>query len=136
MYALTAKAAAQGLDNVRTLLLDPDAGERLTGSYDVIVSNMTLHHIETIDALLEQFYACLTPGGRVCISDLDPDEGQFHGDSTGVFHPGFERQTLRRALEAAGFEDVSDTTAAEIMKPAANGEMRRFTVFLITGGRK
>jgi len=133
---LGAKVAALGLGNVETLRVDPDDGAILTGRYDLIVSCMALHHVERIAPLLEQFYDCLVPGGPLCIADLDPDEGQFHGDSAGVFHAGFERAVLRQALTDAGFRDVSDVTATEVTKPAANGELRRFTIFLITGRRE
>ncbi|MBP7051884.1 MAG: hypothetical protein KBE65_12795 [Phycisphaerae bacterium] len=37
---------------------------------------------------------------------------------------------------AAGFEEVGDTTVAEVTKPARDGQLRRFTVFLMTGFKK
>jgi hypothetical protein len=69
----------------------------------------------------------------LCIADLDPEGGLFHGDNTGVYHFGFDRKELRRALADAGFENIADATAAEVMKPAADGQLRRFTVFLMSG---
>jgi 2-polyprenyl-3-methyl-5-hydroxy-6-metoxy-1,4-benzoquinol methylase len=132
---LAAKAARQGADNVQTLFFAPEGGDVLTGPYDAIVSSMTLHHVEHIAPLLGQFHACLAPGGWLCLADLDPDGGLFHADNTGVFHAGFERTALRAAFVEAGFEDVADTTAAEVVRPDAQGEMRRFSVFLMTGRR-
>ncbi len=129
------KVERQGLQNVETLLLEPGDGA-ITGRYDLIVSNMTLHHIEHIAPLLAQFHAGLTPGGCLCIADLDPDDGRFHADPTGVFHNGFDRDHLQRTFEDAGFEDVSAVTAAEVTKPAENGEERPFTVFLMTGRKR
>lgn len=128
-----AKAAGQGLGNVRTLFLGP--GDELTGRYGLIVSNMTLHHIEDTPRILAQLHACLSPGGHLCIADLDPDGGLFHHDHAGVFHSGFEREALRRAMLEAGFGEITDVIAAEVAKPDAYGEMRRFTVFLMTGRR-
>lgn len=123
------------LRQVETVLVDLDQGHTLPGQYDLVISNMTLHHIQRIEPLLAQFHSALRPGGYLCLSDLDPDEGRFHGDNTGVFHFGFERTALRKVFTAAGFADVVVTDAAEVVKPGADGKMNRFGVFLMTGRR-
>ncbi|MDI6808670.1 MAG: class I SAM-dependent methyltransferase [Candidatus Eisenbacteria bacterium] len=128
-----AKAAKQGFANIKTLHLDLDKDETLTGKYDLIVSSMTLHHIRNIKSLLHQFHGVLVPSGLLCLADLDLEDGQFHRDNSGVFHFGFERGVLRRAFVDAGFDDVLDTTAVEETRPISDGEMRRFTVFLMMG---
>jgi 2-polyprenyl-3-methyl-5-hydroxy-6-metoxy-1,4-benzoquinol methylase len=133
---LAGKVARQKLTNVRTLLLDLEAGDSLSDTYDLIVSNMTLHHIREIGPLLDRLCEALSPGGYLCLSDLDPDGGLFHSDNQGVFHFGFDRADLRGAFAAAGFEDVRDTTAAEVTRPTRTGELRRFSIFLITGRKK
>jgi ubiquinone/menaquinone biosynthesis C-methylase UbiE len=133
---LAAKIARQNVGNVRALLLDLEAGDALPDTYDLIVSSMTLHHIREIGPLLDRFYQALTPGGRLCLCDLDLDDGLFHDDNQGVFHSGFDRTSLRQALAAAGFEDIQDTTAAEVTKPTRLGELRRFTIFLMTGRKR
>jgi 2-polyprenyl-3-methyl-5-hydroxy-6-metoxy-1,4-benzoquinol methylase len=135
LNVLGAKIARQNLTNVRTLLLDLEAGDTLRDEYHLIVSNMTLHHVREVGPLLERFYKALAPGGHLCIADLDPDDGLFHDDNQGVFHFGFKRAALRQAFVGVGFEDVQDTTAAEVTKPTRLGEQRRFTVFLMTGLR-
>ncbi len=133
---LAAKTARQSLPNVRTLRLDVEKGDALPGVWDLIVTSMTLHHIERVEALLDRLYRVLSPGGHLCIADLDSDDGQFHSDNQGVFHQGFDRAALRRAFADAGFVEVRDTTAAEVAKPARDGQLRRFTVFLMTGFKK
>jgi 2-polyprenyl-3-methyl-5-hydroxy-6-metoxy-1,4-benzoquinol methylase len=136
LEAFAAKAARQNLANVKTQFLDLDGGDTLTGRFDLIASSMTLHHIRDINQLLHQLYNVIAPSGHLCIADLDLDGGQFHENSTGVFHPGFERAALRQAFADAGFDNIRDTTAAEIIKPAPHGEPRRFAVFLMTGMKK
>lgn len=132
---LRAKIVKQNAANVGTLLLDLDAGDILTGNYDMIVSSMTLHHVEKIAPVLIQFQRCLVPGGYLCIADLDPEHGEFHNEGKGVFHFGFDRMALSKALVEAGFYGVMCTTAAEVAKPASNGEIRRFAVFLMSATR-
>lgn len=119
--------------NVRTQLVDFDRGESLTGSFDLVVSNMTLHHVKETAPLLEQFHAVLVPGGSFAIADLDPDGGLFHEDNTGVYHEGFNRQALETALAAAGFVDIRDTTASRMDKPLKGGGSKSFSIFLLTG---
>ncbi len=127
------KIARLGLGNVRTQLCDLARRDTLSGRYDLVVSSMTLHHVEAIGPLFEQFARITAPGGRLCIADLDPDDGQFHDDNAGVFHFGFDRAALREVFAKAGFEHVEDTDAAEVVKPGRDGAVRRFTVFLMTG---
>jgi 2-polyprenyl-3-methyl-5-hydroxy-6-metoxy-1,4-benzoquinol methylase len=133
---LNAKIDANNLSNVGTQYFDLDHGKQLEGRYDLIVSAMTLHHVREIPILLPEFYKVLVPAGFLCIADLDLDEGKFHETNEGVFHFGFDRESLRKDFLNAGFDDVLDTTAAKVIKPDAKGESRRFTVFLMTGRKK
>jgi ubiquinone/menaquinone biosynthesis C-methylase UbiE len=124
------------LNKVSAVHVDLDKGDTLSGNYDLVVSNMTLHHIKEIEPLFAQFYKITVPGGYLCIADLDLDDGQFHVDNTGVFHCGFDRATLRKIFMEAGFDNVRDINAAEVVKPRTNGELQRFTVFLMTGRKR
>ncbi len=130
-----AKIAAGKLTNVQTQLLDIDEGEELSGEYDLIVSSMTLHHIRQPAALLRQLHKALLPGGILAIADLDPDGSLFHDDNTGVFHFGFERAAVRAMFAEAGFTDIHDSQATELVKEAPDGSKRTFTVFLVSGRR-
>jgi ubiquinone/menaquinone biosynthesis C-methylase UbiE len=130
---LERKIQSYPIENVTTRRVDLDCGDVLDGTYDLVVTTMTLHHIQEIMPILEQFARVLKPGGRLCIADLDVEDGKFHGNNEGVFHFGFERSGLRDSLARAGFVDICDGSAAEIIKPDASGEMKTFSVFLMTG---
>jgi ubiquinone/menaquinone biosynthesis C-methylase UbiE len=132
---LDGKVRSCQVANVTARHVDLESGDVLDGMYDLVVSTMTLHHVRDITRLLEQFARVLKAGGHVCIADLDPDNGEFHDNKEGVFHAGFERNRLRDLLSAAGFADVRDKTAAEVVKPDTSGKMKKFTVFLVTGRR-
>ena len=127
------KIKEQHLSNVKANYLDLGKGYVLTGSYHLIVSSMTLHHVKNISPLLKQFYSILLPGGFLGIADLDLDDGKFHSNNDGVFHFGFDRAKLRKAFTEAGFDNVQDVSAVEVEKATLNKEMRQFTVFLVTG---
>ena len=132
---LTNKARLCQMSNITTQHIDAARGDAIGGRYDLVTSTMTLHHVQDIALLLEQFFQKLRPGGHVCIADLDLENGDFHGNNKGVFHFGFDRGLLQEALSAAGFVNVRNKTAAEIEKPVSEGKVRSFSVFLITGQR-
>ncbi len=84
------------------LMRDPVPAER----YDLIFSIMTLHHMPDVPKVLADFFLLLNPRGWLCHTDLDVEDGSFHGPEVDVHH-GFERGTVRSWLAAAGFSDVS-----------------------------
>lgn len=98
---------------------------------DRVVSAMAMHHVEDTAALLRALYAHLRPGGTVALADLDREDGDFHPPGTeGVFHAGFDRESLVEKMRDAGFVDARVVTACEVDK----GE-KRYPVFLATATR-
>jgi len=127
------KIKEQNLSNVKANHLDLDKGDVLEGSYHLIVSSMTLHHVKNISPLLKQFYSILFPSGQLAIADLDLDDGKFHSNNDGVFHFGFDRKDLHRMFIDAGFRDVRHQEAAQVKKPVGDGQTSLFTMFLMIG---
>ncbi len=127
------KIVAQGAGNLRTakldLLTDPAPAE----SFDLIVTAMTLHHIPDTDRILRVFHQLITPGGHLCIADLDREDGSFHGVEVDV-HPGFDRDDLARRARAAGFVDVQFRTVFTISKTHDSGT-QDYPVFLMHARR-
>lgn len=136
LEVLNAKISDQHIPNVTTRCLDLEKGDLLEGRYHLIVSSMTFHHVKDIGRLLGAFHKALMPGGTISIADLDPDDGQFHGNDDGVFHHGFERAELRRVFGEHGFSNIRERTAATVTKPARDGILRQFTVFLLSGHKQ
>lgn len=133
---LRAKVQSRELNNVLTHCIDIDGGDVLEGTFHLITSSMTLHHIKAIEPLLDLFHKSLLPSGYLAIADLDLDDGQFHEDNTGVIHNGLDRAWLQRRFEDAGFEDVSHRTATSVRRPVAGGGSRDFSIFLMIGRKK
>ncbi|MDQ5985951.1 MAG: 2-methoxy-6-polyprenyl-1,4-benzoquinol methylase, mitochondrial [Syntrophus sp. SKADARSKE-3] len=129
------KIEAQGLTNVTIQYLDADQGIGLTGSYHLITSSMTLHHVEDPPTIIRKLYEHLYPGGYLCIADLDPDDGKFHSQSEGVFHEGFSRSAMGRWFAQAGFDRITETTAATVTKDIPEEGIHSFSIFLVTGKR-
>ena len=72
--------------------------------FDLVVTVKALHHIPDVAPVLEAFAALLVDGGRLCVVDLEQEDGAFHGhDPEFEGHHGFARDDLADQLEAAGF---------------------------------
>jgi ubiquinone/menaquinone biosynthesis C-methylase UbiE len=128
---LVEKIAASGVTNMRPLRLDLMVDPVPNSPFDLIYSLMTLHHIEDAKGMLKKFHALLRPGGRLCVSDLDKEDGTFHTDGRTDVHLGFERSELQNWVEDAGFSGVKFSTAYEIKKKI-DGIEKTFPVFLLT----
>jgi SAM-dependent methyltransferase len=127
------KVRGGGLKNVKTQFVDFEKGGKVEGTFHAVVSSMTLHHIHDPAPLFRQLHDLLNPGGILCISDLDKEDGSFHGDNAGVLHFGFERSHVKDLLEKTGFREVRDVTAAAVVKEIEGKGKKTFTVFLIIG---
>jgi len=126
---LEQKVQALRLTSVTPYLLDDAHPLASAGSFDLVASSMTLHHVRDLPALFSTFRSLLRPGGRVALADLDTEDGTFHKpEITDVHHLGFERGDIRERLSAAGFDDLQDTTAFVHRR-----NDREYPVFLITG---
>ncbi|SEF66825.1 Methyltransferase domain-containing protein [Halpernia humi] len=102
--------------------------ETLETEFDAIVSSMTIHHIENVQAIFNKFYTLLKDNGSIAIADLDVEDGSFHTEDTGVFHTGFDRNEFFKIAENAGFKDLKIQTASIMEKPTG-----LYPVFLLTG---
>ena len=131
LQVLEQKSLQQGLKNVCWQLCDVEQRQMPPGAFNLITSAMTMHHIREIEPLLAWFFQALVPGGQLCLADLDLEDGLFHEDNAGVFHHGFDRAGLEGQVAAAGFTGIETKTATVIEKPAADGVLRKFPVFLL-----
>lgn len=124
---------------INHLLTDPDspdlqsAAAKLPGAegqqgqrFDLVVSHLTLHHIEDLAAVFRTMYACLKPGGVVALTDYE-DFGReairFHPvkKRPGVEHHGIKRDVAANLLGKAGFQDVK-VEEAYVLNKDVDGE--------------
>jgi 2-polyprenyl-3-methyl-5-hydroxy-6-metoxy-1,4-benzoquinol methylase len=128
---LTEKINAAGVTNMHPVMLDL-ATDSLPGEhYHLTYSLMALHHIHDAREIIRKFHALLQPKGYLLVADLDKEDGSFHTDGATDVHKGFDRAELQKWTEAAGFGNVTFTTAFEIKKKI-DGQEKTFTVFLMS----
>jgi ubiquinone/menaquinone biosynthesis C-methylase UbiE len=113
LQQLRRKIRTSRLDNMHPLQLDLSTDPLPAERYDLVYLLMTLHHIPDTRRILQAFFELLEPGGRLCIADLDREDGSFHGPGFDG-HPGFERGELQALLAQAGFERAAFQTVFEL----------------------
>ena len=125
---LKAKPELKGkVETVCQDLLDHPLNDR----FDLIVSAMALHHVDSTSRLMQRFAQHLKDSGMIALADLDKEDGSFHPpDTEGVFHHGFERDELRALMQQSGFEQIEFYTAHTI-----HGDDGDYPVFLVTATR-
>ena len=99
----------------------------ITCKFDGIISSMTMHHVKDISAMFVKFYSLLNDNGFVAIADLDKEDGSFHTEDTGVYHFGFERETIANAAKQAGFQEIKVIDASVVQQAH-----QAFPIFLLT----
>ena len=104
LEVLAEKIARLGIENICVV-----QGDILTApmdglAFDLAYTLMALHHVPDVPALLDRLAGCLRPGGRLCIGDLYPEDGSFHGDAHPDVHRGFDPAELGCVLADHGFD--------------------------------
>ncbi len=129
------KIRASGSANLKTLFHDL-SGTHYTGkNFDLIFSQMVLHHITDVEDIISKFHSLLNPGGYLAIADLYPEDGSFHGEGF-AGHWGFDPEGLSVRLRRAGFENTNYRKCYTINKKTGDSGILPFDLFLLVARRK
>jgi ubiquinone/menaquinone biosynthesis C-methylase UbiE len=119
----------------KTVFINLEKEEYSGDPFDIIYSQMVLHHIKDINAILGKFYHLLSDGGILAIADLYPEDGSFHDGDMGVHH-GFEPEKLKEILLQQGFHDSIIAPCFVIRKEVSAKKIKEYPVFLLTANKK
>ena len=100
-------------------------------NFDIIYSQMVLHHIKDINAIIQKFYHILNPDGILAIADLYKEDGSFHDGDMNV-HRGFEPKELTSILHQQGFHEIKIAPCFVIRKEITTAQIKEYPVFLLT----
>jgi len=103
-------------------------------SADWIISNMALHHVKDIPALIGELHRLIKPGGRVTIGELVTEPGTFHAPDV-VPHNGFDPYELSRLFEKGGFTPNKTHTFLTVPKEDNDGVTRTYSAFILDATR-
>lgn len=115
----------------RTLHINLEIEEYQGDPFDIIYSQMVLHHIKNIHGIISKFYHLINPGGILAIADLYEEDGSFHDGDMNVHH-GFNPETLKEILLQKGFNNVKILPCFVIRKEASVQKIKEYPVFLMT----
>jgi tRNA (cmo5U34)-methyltransferase len=132
--AINDKIRTTEVKNLKTLNFDLEHKDYKAGKFDLIFTQMVLHHVADIENIIKKFYDLLNLGGYLAIADLYTEDGSFHGDGfTG--HKGFDIEILSNKIRHQGFTNISHRKCFVIKKNISDTETKEFEVFLLIAKR-
>lgn len=114
---------------LKPLLFNLEEDTYEPGTFDVIYTQMVLHHVTPIQKILKQFAEMLKPDGRLFIADLYREDGSFHDDDF-AGHNGFDIDELTKLLHKASFINITHEKAFVVEK-IRNEHVRHYDGFLL-----
>ncbi len=130
---LKEKIANSHINNINLQYFDANEETLHKENYNLVISNMTFHHFVRPENFIKQVYDSLKINGRICIADLETEDGTFHSKENleGVYHFGFDKKQFLNWLKQANFKNTSIKTIFEIDKDG-----KKFPVFLAYGEKE
>jgi 2-polyprenyl-3-methyl-5-hydroxy-6-metoxy-1,4-benzoquinol methylase len=124
------KIKSSGSNNLKVIEFDLETAD-YNGKFDLIFTQMVLHHVNDIGNIIKKFWSLLNPKGYVVIADLYEEDGSFHGeDFTG--HKGFNIDALSEIIRKSNFSDIKSDKVFTIDKKISETESKQFDVFLLS----
>jgi len=120
--------------NLKTLNFNLEIDEYKDGKFDLIFTQMVLHHVIDIDRIIKKFHQLLNPHSYLAIADLKEEDGSFHGEGF-IGHRGFNIDSLSDILRRNRFSDISHKTCFVIDRKISETESKQFEVFILVAKR-
>jgi SAM-dependent methyltransferase len=98
-----AAAHHAGAPGLRFVIADARGLPFADGSFDLVVANLLLHHIEPLGPVLAEVHRVLRPGGRFCAFEPTPLIGALAHERTSENEAPIAPARVVRALTQAGF---------------------------------
>jgi tRNA (cmo5U34)-methyltransferase len=120
--------------NLLALDFDLEHTDYVGEKFDLIFTQMVLHHVADIGNIIKKFYDLLNQDGYLAIADLYSEDGSFHGTGfTG--HNGFDVGKLTNQIRNQGFANISHRKCFVINKKISETETKQYDVFLLIANR-
>ncbi len=128
------KIETSGAKNLNFVNFDLEHSVFTEKKFDLVFTQMVLHHIDDTAGIIKKFHSLLKHGGHLAIADLYPEDGSFHGEGfTG--HTGFDISDLSNLISRLGFENITHRLCYVIKREISETEIKSYDVFLITAKR-
>ena len=125
------KINSSQVKNLKTLNFNLETDDYKNGKFDLIFTQMVLHHVTDIEKIVNKFHLLLNPKGYLVIADLYEEDGSFHGEGfTG--HKGFNVDALSDILRKNRFSGINHKTCFVIDRKISETQSKQFEVFIMT----
>lgn len=131
LEALATKLEASALHKVTPRKLDLEHEEWDGEPFAVVVSSMTLHHIQHPELVVRRLAEALVDGGWLALADLDAGSEAFHADHTGITYHGFSAEQRQELFTQAGLGEIRTVEVVRIPR-----EGQEFPVLLTIGTKQ
>lgn len=124
------KIDAMGAKNLKTIVFDLERETYSGKPFDLIFTQMVLHHVNDIEKLFGKFHKILNPNGFIAIADLYSEDGSFH-DKGFSGHKGFNIEYLTLTLNKCNFQVSSVEQCFVIERKISEEVTNQYPVFLL-----
>jgi tRNA (cmo5U34)-methyltransferase len=128
------KINTKNVKNLKALNFDLELADYNGGKFDLIFTQMVLHHVADIETIINRFSQLLNPGGYLAIADLYEEDGSFHGEGF-AGHRGFNLINFSGIIRKNHFTNISHKTCFVIDRKISETESKQFDVFLLVAKR-
>jgi 2-polyprenyl-3-methyl-5-hydroxy-6-metoxy-1,4-benzoquinol methylase len=120
--------------HIQALKLDLEQ-EQFEDKFDMIYTQMALHHVSDVSNMIFRFHHLLNDKGILVIADLYPEDGTFHDEGfTG--YKGFDPEWLTTLLNQSGFEKITYDECFIQKKFDSEGKEKKYPVFLMIANKR
>jgi len=123
------KIKSRNMKHMKVLNFDLEHKDYKEESFDLIFTQMVLHHVKDIKSVILKFSKMLNPGGFLAIADLYTEDGSFHGAGFDG-HKGFDIQELSKIVDNSHMKTVLHKQCFIINKKISETENSSFPVFI------
>ncbi|KAL4819607.1 S-adenosyl-L-methionine-dependent methyltransferase [Aspergillus spinulosporus] len=104
-----------------------DNPEGLRRKFDLILSHLVMHHVPDLKEFLSTLRGCLTPGGRIALTDFEdfgPEAIKFHPPTKleGVERHGIPARWIEDLMKEVGFQEVKVSVGWTLTKSVEDWE--------------
>jgi tRNA (cmo5U34)-methyltransferase len=124
------KISSSGVTNIKALKFDLEHESYINVEFDLIFTQMVLHHIEDVNSIIGKFRGLLKKGGYIAIADLYEEDGSFHGEGF-KGHNGFNIDKMAEMIENNSFGGIVHKSCFVIERKISGTESKKYEVFII-----
>ncbi|MGE5395835.1 MAG: class I SAM-dependent DNA methyltransferase [Candidatus Saccharibacteria bacterium] len=125
------KMQSSGEGHLKPLFFNLETNDYTDQTFDLIVTQMVMHHVGDINGIIRKFYSLLNDGGYLVIADLYTEDGSFHGEGF-EGHLGFDPERLGDQLKQQGFKDIAHEPCFIMKKQTDKYGLKEFSIFILT----